>query len=81
MVPVTFEYVGSCTHRLRMEPLFDISVISSFDGGKIICPAAAFIARSELETTTLTGKVSPTLNVPECGIKEIDAADAVKGKR
>src|SRR3989344_9623133 len=58
--PAELENDGSCTQRVKTEPIFEIETTSSLSGGKEITPEAAFIAWSALETKIFTEKVLPT---------------------
>jgi len=60
IVPALLEKFGSCTHKLKIEPLFEREITSNLSEGKEITPPTAFMAWSELETKTLTENVLPT---------------------
>src|SRR3989338_3862705 len=68
-VPALLENDGSCTHKLKMEPVFESEVTSNLSWGKVMMPEAAFIAWSALETYTLTESDAPTSRDPEEGEK------------
>ena len=79
-VPSVLENAGSCTHKLKIEPLLEREITSNLSGGKEISPDAAFIAWSALETYTFTEKVVPTMCDPEDGEKYSEAACANAGR-
>ena len=76
IVPKALEKSGSCTQRLKMEPLLEREVTASSFGSNIKTPSAALIATPALFILTEMLKLLPLLYVPELGAKKREAARA-----
>src|SRR3989344_3079158 len=80
-VPESFENDGSCTHKLTIDPAFEMEITWRRSAGDESVPESALSALSRLLTVMGTEIVLPTVTVRAFGIDDRLAANTSDGAR